>query len=104
MPDVTAMREEYAARGRMVARGLNQIEGVRCPIPEGTFYALAQIPEEWGPSAAVAEALLMQTGVIVTPGSYYGPTCEHFLRLSFATSTTVIEEGLAELRKVLPLG
>ena len=104
MPDVTAMREEYAARGRMVARGLNQIEGVRCPIPEGTFYALAQIPEEWGPSAAVAEALLMQSGVIVTPGSYYGPTCEHFLRLSFATSMTVIEEGLAELRKVLPLG
>ena len=69
-----------------------------------TYRKLHDIPEEWGPSAAVAETLLMQTGVIVTPGSYYGPTCEHFLRLSFATSMTVIEEGLAELRKVLPLG
>ena len=102
LPDVAAMREEYAARGRTVARGLNQIEGVRCPIPEGTFYALAQIPEEWGPSADVAQSLLTQAGVIVTPGSYYGPTCEHFLRLSFATSMTVIEEGLARLRESLP--
>ena len=86
----------------MVARGLNQIEGVRCPIPEGTFYALAQIPAEWESSATVAEMLLNKAGVIVTPGSYYGPTCEHFLRLSFATSMPVIEEGLARLRKALP--
>ena len=102
LPDVAAMREEYAARGRAVARGLNQIQGVRCPIPEGTFYALAQIPAEWGSSATVAEMLLNKAGVIVTPGSYYGPTCEHFLRLSFATSMPVIEEGLARLCKALP--
>ena len=102
LPDVELMRAEYAARGRAVARGLNQIEGVCCPIPEGTFYALTQIPGEWGPSAAVAETLLTRAGVIVTPGSYYGPTCEHFLRLSFATSMAVIEEGIERLRKALP--
>lgn len=102
LPDVAAMRAEYAARGRAVARGLNQIEGVRCPVPEGTFYALAEFPEAWGPSAELADHLLSKAGVIVTPGSYYGPTCEHYVRLSFATSMPLIEEGLARLRSALP--
>ena len=103
LPYVDSMREEYAQRGRAVSRGLNQIEGVRCPVPEGTFYALAQIPESWGGSATVADRLLTEAGVIVTPGSYYGPSCEHYLRLSFATSMALIEEGLARLRSALPL-
>ena len=103
LPYVDRMREEYAERGRAVSRGLNQIEGVRCPVPEGTFYALAQIPESWGGSATVADRLLTEAGVIVTPGSYYGPSCEHYLRLSFATSMALIEEGLARLRSALPL-
>ena len=102
LPYVEIKRDEYAQRGRAVSRGLNQIEGVRCPVPEGTFYALAQIPESWGGSAAVADGLLTKAGVIVTPGSAYGPSCEHYLRLSFATSMDIIEEGLARLRRALP--
>lgn len=99
---VESMRQEYARRGRAVSRGLNQIEGVRCPVPEGTFYALARIPEEWGPSVEIADRLLTEAGVIVTPGSTYGPSCEHYLRLSFATSMEIIEEGLSRMRRALP--
>ncbi|NKB59283.1 MAG: aminotransferase class I/II-fold pyridoxal phosphate-dependent enzyme [Alphaproteobacteria bacterium] len=102
LPSVEAMRDEYARRARAVARGLNQIEGVICPVPEGTFYALAQIPEQWGGSAAVADDLLTKAGVIVTPGAAYGPSCEHYIRLSFATSMDIIEEGLTRLRRALP--
>jgi aspartate/methionine/tyrosine aminotransferase len=102
LPFVESMRDEYARRGKAVARGLNQIEGVLCPLPEGTFYALAQIPEHWGGSNAVADYLLNEAGVIVTPGSAYGPSCENYLRLSFATSMDLIEEGLSLLRHALP--
>jgi aspartate/methionine/tyrosine aminotransferase len=96
------MRDIYAQRRNAVARGLNQIEGVVCPLPEGTFYALAQIPESWGGSKKVAESLLNDTGIILTPGSAYGASCEHYLRLSFATSLDIIEEGLGRLRHALP--
>ncbi len=102
LSDVAYMRAEYARRGAAVARGLNQIEGVLCPVPEGTFYALAQIPESWAGSEAIAEYLLTEAGVIITPGSAYGPSCENYIRLSFATSIDLIEEGLALLRRALP--
>ena len=102
LPYVESMRDAYAERGKAVSRGLNQIEGVRCPVPEGTFYALAQIPESWGGSTAVADRFLTEAGVIVTPGSTYGPSCEHYLRLSFATSMEIIEEGLTRMRRSLP--
>lgn len=102
LPFVEQMRAEYATRRNAVVRGLNQIEGINCPLPEGTFYALAQIPETWGGSKAVADRLLAEAGIIVTPGSAYGPSCENYLRLSFATSLEVIEEGLGRLRLALP--
>lgn len=102
LPYVEKMRAEYAQRRNVVARSLNQIEGVTCPLPEGTFYALAQIPEEWGGSKKVADTLLTKAGVIVTPGSAYGPSCEHYLRFSFATSLEIIEEGLGRLQQALP--
>lgn len=102
LPDVATMCEEYARRGAAIARSLNQIEGMLCPVPEGTFYALAQIPENWGGSKAIAEYLLTEAGVIVTPGSAYGPSCDNYIRLSFATSMDLIEEGLALMHQALP--
>lgn len=103
LPFVEEMRNEYMERRNAVARGLNQIEGVICPLPEGTFYALAQIPEAWGGSKAVADKLLNESGVILTPGSAYGASCDHYLRLSFATSLETIAEGMNRLQRALPL-
>jgi len=96
------MRREYSRRRDIIAAGLNQIDGVVCPFPEGTFYAFPQIPEDWGDSRDVVDILLEETGVIVTLGSAYGPSsCDH-LRLSFATSMAAIEEGLLRLQNALP--
>lgn len=101
-PFVEDMRQEYSRRRDIIVAGLNEIDGVLCPLPEGTFYAFPQIPEDWGDSRDVAEFLLRETGVVVTPGSAYGPGSRHHLRLSFATSMAVIEEGLSRLNKALP--
>ncbi len=99
---VAAMRQEYSLRRDALADGLNQIAGVECPLPEGTFYAFPQIPEAWGDSREVAAHLLTKAGVLLTPGSAYGPASRHHLRLSFATSLTMIEEGLSRLQDALP--
>lgn len=99
---VADMREEYSRRRDVIAAGLNAIAGIECPLPEGTFYAFPQIPEEWGDSKDVAAYLLQQSGVLLTPGSSYGPASRHHLRLSFATSIPLIEEGLSRLHDALP--
>jgi len=101
-PFVDAMRREYTQRRDVIAAGLNQVAGIACPTPEGAFYAFPQFPEDWGDSNDVASFLLRETGVIVTPGSAYGPSSRHHLRLSFATSMAVIVEGLARLQDALP--
>ena len=97
-PFVGAMLAEYTQRRDAIASGLNAIDGVVCPHPEGTFYAFPAIAREWGDSKNVADRLLEQSGVLLTPGSAYGAASRHHLRLSFATSLDVIEEGLARLR------
>ncbi|MDP6874691.1 MAG: pyridoxal phosphate-dependent aminotransferase, partial [Alphaproteobacteria bacterium] len=90
---VAEMNQEYGRRRDAIAHGLNQIPGIECPLPEGTFYAFPQIPEAWGDSREVAEYLLNEAGVLLTPGSSYGPASRHHLRLSFATSLETIEDG-----------
>ncbi|MBT6277763.1 MAG: pyridoxal phosphate-dependent aminotransferase [Chromatiales bacterium] len=98
---VAAMRDEYTLRRDAIAAGLNAIDGMVCPLPEGTFYAFAQFAEAWGDSRDVAAHLLETAGVLLTPGSAYGPASKHHLRLSFATSLQTIEEGLARLHDAL---
>ena len=58
------MRHEYSLRRNVIADGLNQIAGIECPLPEGTFYAFPKIPEAWGDSSEVAAYLLAKAGVL----------------------------------------
>jgi aspartate aminotransferase len=102
-PFVDDMRQEYSRRRDAIATGLNEIDGVVCPIPEGAFYAFPQIPEDWGGSEVVASYLLEESGVIVTPGSAYGNSSRNHLRLSFAASMPAIQEGLRRLQNSLPM-
>ena len=102
MPHLETMRAVYAERREAIAAGLERIAGVRCPLPEGTFYAFADFPEDWGDSRPLAQHLLAEGGIVVTPGSAYGEASRFNLRFSFATSMDVIEEGLDRLTQLLP--
>jgi len=35
---------EYRARRDLLVNGLNEIDGVRCPLPKGAFYCVAELP------------------------------------------------------------
>ena len=39
-----SVSEEYVGRRNIMVDGLNKIEGVICPKPQGAFYAIAQLP------------------------------------------------------------
>ena len=98
---VTRMRLQYLQRRNTVVAALNRIDGILCPPPEGGFYAFPQFPEEWGDSKHLSDYLLSDSGIIVTPGSDYGTCSRHHLRISFATSHEIIEEGLSLLHQAL---
>ncbi len=38
------VKEEYTARRNLLVSELNKIDGVRCPMPRGAFYAIAELP------------------------------------------------------------
>ena len=51
--------------------------------------------------AALANRILDETGVALTPGVDFGESGKHFLRISYANSMENIAEGMTRLEKFL---
>jgi len=98
---IAEMVTAYDRRRHLVTDGLNAIPGVRCALPEGAFYALADIRGTGLTSAECAELLIAEGGVAVTPGSAFGAAGEGFIRLSYATSDELLQRSIAQMSKVL---
>ncbi|PWW61966.1 aspartate aminotransferase [Actinokineospora spheciospongiae] len=99
---VAGMVESYDRRRRVVVDGLNALPGVSCALPEGTFYAFADISGAGkGGSVGFAEWALRDAGVAVTPGVAFGAGGEGYVRLSFAAPVDVVHEALARLARAL---
>lgn len=101
---VATMRAEFDRRRRRLVEALNAIDGIRCPLPRGAFYAFADVrallSRRWrgepvGTSQRLAELLLTHARVAAIPGAPFG--AEGFLRLSFVTSLDSIEKGAVRL-------
>ncbi len=101
---VAAMVTEYKKRRDLMVAGLNRIPGVKCPRPDGAFYAFPDVSSFMGKSykgkpitgsMRLSEILLEDFLLAAVPGEPFG--AEGFIRFSYATSTAVIEKGLARL-------
>ncbi len=91
----------YDRRRHLVADGLNAIPGVRCPLPEGAFYAFPDITGTGLLSSACAELLIERAQVAVTPGIAFGEAGEGHIRLSFATSDELLQRAVERMGEVL---
>ena len=96
---VTDMVREFRARRDLIVRGLNKL-GIRCALPDGAFYAFADV-SEYGSGEKVAELLLNKAFVATTPGSAFGEAGNDFIRISYATSQDRIREALRRIEAVL---
>ncbi|MDW7709815.1 MAG: pyridoxal phosphate-dependent aminotransferase [Deferrisomatales bacterium] len=105
---VAEMVAEFARRRDFLVEGLNALPGIRCPLPQGAFYAFPNVSglygsrfqgEELRDSFDLARFLLDEARVAVVPGAPFGS--DHHVRLSYATSREVIAEGLARFEAAL---
>jgi LL-diaminopimelate aminotransferase len=74
--------------------------GFGCPTPIATMYLWMALPEGVS-SAPFAERLLTEEGVVLLPGSSFGPGGEGFVRLSFIAAPERIAEAAARSARVL---
>ena len=95
------MVSAWDRRRRDVASGLDQINGVRCPLVEGAFYAFADVRETGLSSNDAADLFLREAHVAVTPGIAFGAAGEGHVRLSFASSDALLSEAIDRIGRVL---
>ena len=74
--------------------------GFECDVPRATMYLWVKLPEGIA-SAAFAERLLDDEGVVVLAGSGFGAGGEGFFRVSFICSPDRIAEGARRAGRVL---
>jgi aspartate/methionine/tyrosine aminotransferase len=96
---VKKMFTAYNERRNVLAKGLNEIQGLSCYAPEGTFYAFVDISKTGMSSDKLAVYLLEGYGVVTVPGTAFGRQGEGYIRLSFATSLEDIKKGIRRIKK-----
>ncbi len=94
-------RAIFDGRRRAMIEGLRAIGlGVGCE-PTGAFYVLANARHLTKDSVRLANEILDQAHVAVTPGAAFGRNAEGYLRFSYASSLERIREGLDRIGRFL---
>ena len=96
---VRAMCELYQGRRDLVLSALAQI-GIAIQPPKGTIYVWAPVPEGHS-SGSFCEQVLERAGVVVGPGSSYGPSGEGWFRISLTIADDRLAEAVERMRESL---
>ncbi len=99
---VARMLAEYTLRREWLLGALNKIAGLRCPQPEGAFYAFPDVrgclKGKLRTSADFVNELLEKEQTVVTDGAGFG--ADGFIRISYATSLDRLQEGMRRIKRV----
>jgi aspartate/methionine/tyrosine aminotransferase len=72
--------------------------------PQGAYYLLVDVSDLPGDALDIADFLLEEAGVAVTPGVDFGEEAADYLRFSYATDIEAIEEAIRRIEAVLETG
>jgi len=98
---VDAVVADFCRRRDLIVAGLNAIPGVRCPVPQGAFYAFPNVQAFGRSSDELAGYLLEEAGVALLSGTSFGRNGEGYLRLSYANSEENIQKALERMTGAL---
>ncbi|MGF1509243.1 MAG: pyridoxal phosphate-dependent aminotransferase [Myxococcota bacterium] len=106
---VASMRNAFDRRRRLVVDRLRSLPGLECFDPRGAFYVFPRVSALFGKftpdgtclrtASDFAAYLLKQEKLVVVPGEPFGS--DQHVRLSFAVSEAVIDEGLERLGRAM---
>ncbi|WP_079908755.1 pyridoxal phosphate-dependent aminotransferase [Paenibacillus sp. 32352] len=105
---VKEMTKSFDERRKYLIREIRSIRGLTCPNARGAFYLMVDVSRYFGSvyekgtianSKDFAEYLLDQAGVVVTPGEMF--QAPRFIRLSYATSMTQLQEAVTLIKAAL---
>jgi aspartate aminotransferase len=105
---VAEMRAAFDRRRLTMTAMLEEIPGVRCPLPEGAFYCFPSVKDVLGreirgrrpkTSAELAELVLDEAEVALVPGEAFG--APGYFRLSYALGDDDLVEGVSRLQSLL---
>ena len=82
---VAETRAAYERRRDVLCDGLIAA-GWQMDKPPGTMFVWAPVPEQYTDSESFVRDLLDKTGVLVTPGSAFGPSGEGYVRMALVQS------------------
>ena len=105
---IKIMIQEFEKRRNYMINRLNNIDGISYIRPSGAFYIMVCLDKYYNKSINgktikssldFSKSLLEEEMVAVIPGLAFG--LDKYIRLSYATSMDVIEEGLNRIEKFL---
>lgn len=88
---------EWDEMRQKTTAALNSIPGITCNLPEAGTYCLADI-SRLGSGEQIAKLLMDRARVLVTPGNYYGPSGDKYIRVCYGrTKPDKVEQGLKRI-------
>ena len=93
---VEQTRSTYQRRRDLLLDGLAQA-GWAIERPRATMFVWARIPQGFESSEAFARALMRRTGVIVVPGTAFGPSGEGHVRIALVQPQERLEEAVRRI-------
>ena len=103
----TQVIKEYSKRRDVLVEGLNKIPGIKCPIPRGAFYCIAELPVKktelfcrW----LLEEFHLNNTTVMLAPASgFYSPSnnVQNQVRIAYVLEVEKLKLAIEIIRQGL---
>ena len=94
---VAETRAAYERRRDVLCDGLIEA-GWQMDKPPGTMFVWAPIPAKYATSEEFVKDLLDKTGVLVTPGSAFGPSGEGYVRMALVQSEEDMQKAVDAVR------
>jgi aspartate/methionine/tyrosine aminotransferase len=92
--EVEHMVRTYESRRNVFIEGIQALPFYACNMPQGAFYFFLNIKKFKKSSMDISKELLETVSLATVPGSAFGNSGEGYVRISFATSDTVLKDAL----------
>jgi aspartate aminotransferase len=107
---VEDMKGSFLKRRNLIVQLLNELPGVKCPVPNGAFYVFPDFSYYLNREANgkllkdtfdISEYILDAVQVVTVPGDGFGSSGH--IRFSYATSSKIIKEGMERVKNALEI-